>query len=441
MKKFTAIRVVSFLSAIILVAVGFVIKEKVRVKKYHLQIQNTYSRSFDEFAASVNNINLLLQKAKYTNDKNQITSIAVKLLNEANLSKSALSQLPSGAELTVLNKFLSQVGNYAVAVSKITLNGEDFPKDYRKNIEALNTASNKIREIVTNSAINFNNSDYWAKEIEQKINESVDTATLNQSFSDLEQDLADYPTLVYDGPYSDHISEKEPQMLKNAKKVSKSEALEVAAKTALCKEKELNYYGAEQGKIPTYHFNNEKLHITVSQTGGFPIYMRKTRQVEKNVLNSEKALEIAKKYLETQGYINFIESYYFTDEGICVINFVYLDGSTKCYTDQIKIGVAMDNGEIMLYEAASYITNHTERAFESVTLTKEEASEKVSKNLTIKETSIALIPTEYGREVRCYEFLCTAETNEEILVYINVLTGEEEEILILLKSDGGTLVK
>ena len=76
-----------------------------------------------------------------------------------------------------------------------------------------------------------------------------------------------------------------------------------------------------------------------------------------------------------------------------------------------------------------------------MTLTKEEASEKVSKNLTIKETSIALIPTEYGREVRCYEFLCTAETNEEILVYINVLTGEEEEILILLKSDGGTLVK
>ena len=63
MKKFTVIRIVSFLCAIILVAVGFVIKSEVKNKKYRLQIQNTYSKNFDELTASVNNINLLLQKA------------------------------------------------------------------------------------------------------------------------------------------------------------------------------------------------------------------------------------------------------------------------------------------------------------------------------------------------------------------------------------------
>ena len=441
MKKFTVIRIVSFLCAIILVAVGFVIKSEVKNKKYRLQIQNTYSKNFDELTASVNNINLLLQKAKYTNDKDQLTSIAIKLLTEANLSKNALSQLPNSQELTAFNKFLSQVGNYAVSVSKIVINGESFPREYQKNIEALNLVSNKINEIVTNNVINFNNSDYWAKEIENEIALSVDETTLNGSFASLEQDLADYPTLVYDGPYSDHISEKEPQILKSEKKVTKEEAVKIAAKTAECKEKDLSFYGAEQGKIPCYRFYNEKLNITVSQAGGEVIYMRKNRQVEKAVLSYSQALNKAEEYLENLGYINFIKSYYFTDEGVCVVNFVYLDGQTKCYTDQIKVGIAMDNGEIMLYEAASYLTNHTERAFESIVYTKDEAAEKINKSLTIKEISIALIPTEYGKEVRCYEFLCAAQNGDEILVYINVLTLKEEEILILLKSDGGTLVK
>ena len=53
----------------------------------------------------------------------------------------------------------------------------------------------------------------------------------------------------------------------------------------------------------------------------------------------------------------------------------------------------------------------------------------------------SLIPTDAGGEVRCYEFLCETEDEQEILIYINAVTGEEERILILLKSDGGTLVK
>ena len=44
-------------------------------------------------------------------------------------------------------------------------------------------------------------------------------------------------------------------------------------------------------------------------------------------------------------------------------------------------------------------------------------------------------------EIRCYEFHCQAPDSTEILVYINPSTLEEEDILILLKSDGGTLVK
>ena len=134
-------------------------------------------------------------------------------------------------------------------------------------------------------------------------------------------------------------------------------------------------------------------------------------------------------------------TYYYTDNGVCVINFAYLDGKTICYTDLVKVGVATDTGEIMFLETTGYLTNHTTRAFHSIETTVEQAKQKVSSDLEVIGYSITLIPTDTGGEVRCYEFLCHGEENREILVYINVQSLEEEQIYILLKNDGGILVK
>ena len=93
----------------------------------------------------------------------------------------------------------------------------------------------------------------------------------------------------------------------------------------------------------------------------------------------------------------------------------------------------------MLFEASGYLSNHKERAFETPVYSLEQAAAIVSEKLTVKKTSLALIPTDSG-EQRCYEFVCS-DGEQEILVYINVITLKEEEILILLKSDGGILAK
>ena len=441
MKKSAQIKVISFLCAAVLTAVGFIIKSEKKNGDYLLEIQNAYSRSLDELNASVNNISVILQKARYATTAGQLSSMAAQLLSESEISKNALSQLTSGEELTILNRFLSQVGNYALTVSKQLIDGEILPADYTANVSALSDAAKKIAKIVSDSQINYNNPEYWMKEIDEKLQEDALSQTLGQSFESLEQELSDYPTLVYDGPYSDHILKKESAMLASAQKVTRAQAAKVASQTAGCDISQLDFYGNEQGKIPVYHFYNNDLNVTVSQSGGYAVYMRKNRTVGDGVLSYGQALEKARRYLDNLGFTDFIESYYFTDEGICVINFAYLDGETVCYTDLIKVGVAMDNGEIMLYEAAGYITNHTERAFETPAHSVEEAAAVLSDRLNITETSLALIPTDSGGEVRCYEFLCTSDKGEDILVYINVLNLKEEDILILLKSDGGTLTK
>ncbi|MBQ1183154.1 MAG: spore gernimation protein, partial [Clostridia bacterium] len=59
----------------------------------------------------------------------------------------------------------------------------------------------------------------------------------------------------------------------------------------------------------------------------------------------------------------------------------------------------------------------------------------------INSVKRCIIPTSGKTEKHCYEFDCIGVDNEEILVYVNVENLEEERILLVLKTDGGTLTK
>ena len=89
--------------------------------------------------------------------------------------------------------------------------------------------------------------------------------------------------------------------------------------------------------------------------------MRNTRDVGDHNLSYEQAIAKATQFLSNKTGRTFKESYYLADEGVCVINFAYKDGATICYTDLIKVGVALDNGEIVFYEPRGYLMNHKTR--------------------------------------------------------------------------------
>lgn len=440
-KTRTTVKIISFLSALLIVAFAFAVKEKVKSDKYLLMIENRYTSSLEQLNSSLNNIALSLEKIVYVSSAKKLTSIASEIFSEAELAKNALSSLPSGEnELSTIYKFLSQTGNYALSVSK-NITAENGVTDKQRNeLKLLSETANKISEVIGNSNIEFNNSEAWAKSIENKLNNTVSEQSFAQSLTELEENLSDYPTLIYDGPYSDHILNKQPLMTATAREYSETEALAIA-NDVTDGNGSLVFDGMQSGKIECYRFSDDSMTVCVSKLGGYVVYMRKYRGIGDTLLSYEQALSKAKKFLEKLDISNLTDTYYYTDEGVCVINFAYLDGQTICYTDLIKVGVAMDTGEITLLETSGYLTNHTDRAFQIPDYTSDEAATKISTDLEISEIAIALIPTDGGGEVRCYEFLCLGENSQEILVYINVKTLEEEQIYILLKTDGGTLVK
>ena len=440
MKRRTFIRTVSFLSAAVLVASGLYFKEMCKAKKYRQMIENNYSGAFNELSSSLNDISTNLVKISYVSTPKQMTTYASEIYSQAQLAKGALYKLPTGDnDLSSVYKFLSQVGNYTLSVSKDVITGKEITDKQREDLQALSDTAKEITEIMEQTDLDYNNPKYWASEIEGKLDSAFKGKNLGSTFSELDGNLSDYPTLIYDGPYSDHILNKSPLMLANEKEITEQQALKKAIEST--GDDSLSFDSMQSGKIDCYRFASDNSTVTVSKKGGYVVYMRKTRTVGNNNLSYDKMLSKAKKFIETLGFDNMVETYYFTDAGICVINFAFLDGQTICYTDLVKIGVAVDTGEIMLIETGGYLTNHTARAFETPESTPEEAEKFISDLLTVQKTSVALIPTTGGGEIRCYEFACKDENGGDILIYINTKNLEIEQIYILLKTDGGTLVK
>lgn len=440
-KKQTFIKIISFLTAAILIVGGFAIKEKNKSDYYLNMIETEYSRAFEQLNSSLNSISMAMQKTVYVSSAKKMSSLSAEIFSEAELAKSALSQLPMGnSNLSTIYRFLSQVGNYALSVSKNITSENTITDKQREELKFLSETAHTVTKVISDSTIEYNNPEQWSQAVEKRLNDVVSEQSLAASLTQLEENLSDYPTLIYDGPYSDHILQKQPLMTTVAREYSESEAL-LVAKNLVEQSGDLKFQDMQGGKIECYRFCNDNVNIAVSKNGGYVVYMRKNRDIGNSLLSYEQALSKAKSFLNQIEIDGMIDTYFYTDNGICVINFAYLDGQTICYTDLIKVGVAMDTGEIMLLETAGYLTNHTERAFQTLQITEEEAAQKISSDLDIKKVAVALVPTDAGGEVRCYEFLCNGEDNQEILVYINVQTLEEEQIYILLKSDGGTLVK
>ena len=51
---------------------------------------------------------------------------------------------------------------------------------------------------------------------------------------------------------------------------------------------------------------------------------------------------------------------------------------------------------------------------------------------------MAIIPTEWNTEIQCWEIKGKTSEND-FIIYINVETGEEEDILMIIDTPNGTL--
>lgn len=264
-------------------------------------------------------------------------------------------------------------------------------------------------------------------------------------FSNIDSNLKQYEGLIYDGAYSDHVNKAEKVGLVG-NDISEQEAYQKVKDffgEGKIESIEMNQF-LQNADIPCYDFSvklknqENKVSIEIAKKGGSVIEMQNNREVSEEKLSQEEANEMGKSFLTQKGFENMKETYFTKLGNVVTVNYAYEYDGIIAYPDLIKVKIALDNGEVLGMETDGYLNSHTSREFNDVKIKIDEARENLNQDLEIIDEGMAIIPTEWKSEILCYEFKGKVE-EREFLVYINCETGEEEDILVILDTPGGTL--
>lgn len=437
------IRLILYTLTVIIVLGIFGIIQSVKLAKYEREVMIKNQLALISLDENLNNISTNLEKVMYSNTPTMLSKLASELWRESSGAKNCLLMLPSNdASLSKTYKFLSQVGEFVMALGRKSAAGETLSAKEQKQLADLYEYCNSLNEQVNqmcyeleNGTLTFDSNDSLLLE------KNSNLVTINSSFDDVEQSLSNLPSLIYDGPFSDHIEQGTPALLKNQNEIKKDDALKIAKRVCEAENDSLKFAYEEDGDIPCYVFKSDNCSVAITKKGGFPLYMINSKFAGKISVKEDEAVRNAKSFLKKIGYENLKESYYFTDDGICTVNFASTDSEVVIYPDLIKVNVSLETGDVMSFDAAGYIYNHHTRSTFKPKLTEEQALKKLNENLTVIGTQLCIIPTDWKTEQYCYEIHCKTDKEQELLVYIDCETGEEDNILILLYSDEGVLTK
>ena len=409
-----------------------------------------WEHSFGELVTAVTELDTALEKSLWATTPATAAGLCAQVYGKAATAQMSLSALPfDTGELESLSGFLSRVGDYAFALSRAAAAGRGYTQEQREALRGLSSAANtlalnlrSLRLDVQDGAVSLSELSRAAQTLSSAAPEAP--ASLGESLKRIEREFPEVPSLIYDGPFSEHLVGLAPRALEGLPEVSTDEARSAAAKLLRLAPARVYPTGECGGDIPCLCFEADgagggKTTVSVTKQGGRVLSMLSSRPVGSARVDAEAAVETAKAFLAAAGYRDMAETYHMTQGNILTVNFAWRQGEVLCYSDLVKVSVALDDGAVCGFEAKGYLTAHCLRDLPESAVTAEEAAAGLPPELEVLGQQLALVPSEGQYETLCHELKCRGPGGRHYLFYVNALTGEQEKILILLEDESGAL--
>ncbi len=408
---------------------------------------NVYEQNLATLSARCYDLEQGLSKLNITNEASESIRILTDIIDDSGAAVTSLSTLPIfPGYIATLNRYLNHVSDYSKYMLYMSADGIVPSTEYEENITALknsitevNRALNELEEKVKDSPIE------WERLTKDGITEldmldNVFSATLES----IQTDSIDYPVLIYDGPFSDSVVNKEIE--EKGTFVSREDAIIIFKEFIGADDTWHVYAKSECGGIIdtwciTLERDGEYYYGNIAKNTGFVVSFINSGSSYEEKLSHDEATEKARAFLEKNGFKNMDAQYCQTSNGNATINFVYNRSGVLIYPDMVKVRVNMQTGEINGFEGMSYYANHREEReliFDE-TFSIEEAQSKLSSKLTVEKAGKALVPSEGENEILCYEFRCKAG-EEMYIVYFDVKTHKQVKIFKILTTENGDFV-
>ncbi len=412
-----------------------------KVEDYGNRLEGVYQQSFYDLVDNVNNAEINMSKVLASNTSNYQKKMLAEVSQNANNAQNSFSALPlSHGSLNDAVGLLNQLSGYTQTLTEKIAQGKTLTSEELETLDRLHGVLVEIKAELNRLAIKMREG-YNILDNSLNINNSDNQFTLD--ISKIKSVDVEYPTMIYDGPFSDSVTNAPVKGLRG-NKLSKDKVKEEVQKHF----KNIVSLEFEQdtlGRFETYNYrlkttDNTMLYVQATQKGGH-ILTVSGASGEDNILSIEMpdAQKMAIEFAKGNGIENPLVVWTDQVDNEAYFNIAPTQNGVVLYPDLVKVKIDLNTGIVIGYDATTYFTNHTERKIEQATYNMDSARVRIPEQFVVKSERIVLAPLDYNREVLCFEFACNNE-GEEYYFYINAKTGDDENILRVIKTEQGNLL-
>ncbi len=332
-------------------------QQKALAESYKNLAKESYVRAYGELTDDLYDMESTLSKLTAVNSPAQYVLLLDEVWRLSGSAVSHMSYLPvSHVDTAELNQFVVRLGDYAHSLTKKAVRGGVMTEEDTNTILQLRDSCAKLAE------------EYGDKYARGDVpTEGIDAEGY---FADNKpqdsEGISEFPTLIYDGPFSESSEKLEPKGLSGGE-VTMEQAKTVANIIAGVTFGEGQETG---GKIPAYQFSmsNEDgtwVEAAVTKQGGKLLwYMSPCKgntEGKPDDAEGKRYADTALKKLEELGYRNMTATYAQYYGGAALINCAATQNDVILYNDLIKVWVDRETNEVTGVDARNYLFSHTER--------------------------------------------------------------------------------
>lgn len=400
-------------------------------------LENQYQKAYYVLLDETSDMEVKISKLVTSSSSNTQREMLYSVWKSSEVATNSLSSLSSrDSTVTSTMRFINQTGDFSKYLADKINKGEPLSTEHLSSLKKIQSMLKKFTQELS------------------KIQEQIAQGYLFIENINTENDLlvtilggmndasVEYPHLIYDGPFSDALNDKEVKGLTGSDITSEHGAELIPEIFADSQVQNVRFMGEWSSDIITLNYeavvDGKLTTVQLAKKGGQLISINAYREIGESTLSDEECINICKKFLSRNGFVGMESVWVCKDNGNYYINFAPLVENTIIYPDMVKIKIASDNGDILGLEARSYAFNHVDRTLSAPVLSATEAKEKVSVSGQSTSGRLALIPHKTNEELLTYEFEVTSDGT--YYVYIDAKTGEEVNILYVISSTYGDLL-
>ena len=428
------IRLISFAVAIVVVLSSAIVVCHVGAGTYTARLDAQSTRAFGEASSAVDRMRRSLEACAYASDAPMQSSLFTHLFADAEAARTALNALPVELDaLENLSRQISVAGDYACLLSRMSSDGHLISPDALSQLTDFSKMMRSLSESLSEIRLAYEQRDL-RMEFRGRLLDSLDNLeseaetasdTINAVFHDLAASLPEARPLVYDGQFSDHTGDQ-PRMLQGKLIVTQAEAADAAAAFLRCNRSDLLPLDFRSGDLACWRFSFPKEHAVIAVTArGAEILEYLSDCLESGDDDPDQAETLAKAFLAEHGYsdMQLVERKPGGSENIMI--FAPLSDGVLCLPDRITLRVCSGTGKVTAFNASDYLRHHTKRAFPETN-----GSWVPPEPLSVDSQRKVVLLSPGGQDHFCVEYLCSAPQGERVRIFVNAVSGMQEQILL-----------